>query len=128
MWYHPQKSDVSVHLFSLSGIMPQTLDLCYSIRILLVQEKNGPIGEVIQSGILPALVECLCKDDKWVYVFMTTKVMVSFITRKCTSSNICMHMMEILCTIIRLCEKNIYVWALRWEVGLHGKWILNDFL
>ena len=36
------------------------------IRKLLSSNRNPPIDELIESGILPILVECLNKDDKWV--------------------------------------------------------------
>lgn len=36
-------------------------------RKLLSSDRNPPIDELIESGILPILVGCLGRDDKYVY-------------------------------------------------------------
>lgn len=39
---------------------------CFSSRKLLSSDRNPPIDDLIKSGILPILVKCLEKNDKYV--------------------------------------------------------------
>ena len=41
---------------------------------MLSGDDTALLDEVIQSGILPTLVECLTKDDKWVYIVKERQV------------------------------------------------------
>lgn len=49
-----------------AGFVSNLVFYPFSCRKLLSSDRNPPIDDLIKSGILPILVHCLERDDKWV--------------------------------------------------------------
>lgn len=57
-----------IHDFLFCDLSVKSCFLVFLNRKLLSSDRNPPIDDLIKSGILPILVHCLERDDKWVFL------------------------------------------------------------